>query len=97
MCTDENYIQYFNFCYCCFSETPPKECEHLLVTIKWNKSARTLTIVPDFANFNTPGYKIDVDALSDTRYVYRYWIVNVPQIEEQNSLGKIDKLTAEVS
>ncbi|XP_065214383.1 tectonic-like complex member MKS1 [Planococcus citri] len=79
------------------SETSSKECEHLLVTMKWNKSARTLTIAPDFANFNTAGYKIDVDALTDTRYVYRYWIVNVSQSEEVTSLGKIDKLSAELS
>ncbi|KAK7580264.1 hypothetical protein V9T40_000893 [Parthenolecanium corni] len=74
----------------------PVECaEHLLVTIKWNKKTRTLTVIPDFASFSTLGYKIEVDALNDTRYVYRYWIINISQHEEGTSLERIEKISNE--
>lgn len=70
--------------------------EHILVTIKWNKKTHTLTVVPDFTSLNTAGYRIDVDMLSDTRYVYRYWLLNISHIEEESRIQKMEKLKNEV-
>lgn len=53
-------------------------------------------MIPDFVSFNTPGYKIEVDALSDTRYVYRYWITNISENEDETNLKRIEKITDEV-
>lgn len=51
----------------------------------WNKRTLTLSVMPDFAIFSTAGYKIDVDHLSDTRYVYRYWLLNESPAEDPAS------------
>lgn len=81
---------------CIISDTTDGRNDYLLVTVKWNKRNSVLMVIPDIAAFNTSGYKVDIDKSNDTRFVYRYWLINISPTKEETLHDKKENFVQEV-